>query len=93
MLLSWELVNIFRFITNGGNLMESNGPIENVFSEFDAKCDEIKSYIMGESQKQTIYHVEKGMLSLIMSFGLICLHAFLRIKGDGTVGPTIKRHK
>ena len=68
--------------------MESNGPIETVFSEFDAKCDEIKSYIMGESQKQTIYHVEKGMLSLIMSFGLICLQAFLQVKGDGAVGPT-----
>ncbi len=68
--------------------MESSGYIENVFSEVDAKCDEIKSYIMGEAQKQSFYHVEKGTLFMVMSFGLVCLQAFLRIKGDGAVGPT-----
>jgi len=72
--------------------MKSSESIENVFSEVDAKCDEIKSYIMGKAQKQSFYHVEKGMLFMAMSFGLVCLQAFLRVKGDGAVGSTHTDH-
>ncbi len=73
--------------------MERTKIVEDIFEEIDAKVDQIKSFICGEAQQQSLHHVEKRLFAMILEFGLASLRAFLQKKGDGAVGSSHIDHE
>ena len=51
--------------------MKSNPSIENGFMEIDAKVEQIKSFIRGAAQHQSLRNVEKGLFQMALELGLV----------------------